>query len=199
MNTTLRPLLAAIPLLAALLLPACASSGDGSQHTPPRMRVEHVTYFIQPLDSLEIQAPDKSTQTVSVDADGNVSLPDGTTLALADKNGPDVRALVAQKWKGAQVIRIIQFHGDRISILGEVQRPTNLPIADAPMTLMDAIASTGGFTTLANRRHVTLLRQNAEEVRIYTINAGDIMTGKNLEQNIFLQSGDIVTVPRSFL
>ncbi len=194
--TLARPAAAAF---LALLLPACASTGDGSDHKQAEMRVQHVVYHVQPLDSATVLAPDKTVQTLTIDSDGNLGFPDGQALPAQGKTTQEVAALVEKTWKGAKVTTVVQFHGDRVSILGEVQRPANLPIADTPMTVMDAIAGTGGFTTLANTRRVTVLRQNADEVRIYTINVSEVMKGKNVEQNIFLESGDIISVPRSFL
>ncbi len=196
MHSTFRSAIPALALLAAFLLSACATT---SPHAGAPVRVEQVVYLLQPLDSVTVQAPDGTTQSLIVANTGAVTLPDGQTLPLVGKTTADARTLVEQKWKGAKVAKFVQFHGDRISVLGEVQRPANLPIADTPMTLMDAIAAAGGYTSLANTRSVTVLRQNADQVQIFQIDAGAIGKGKNIEQNIFLESGDIITVPRSFL
>ena len=67
------------------------------------------------------------------------------------------------------------------------------------MRVMDAIASANGFTPLANRRRVRLVRQNAGKVEVYEFDLREMMRGRSMDGNILLQPGDVITVPRNFL
>jgi polysaccharide export outer membrane protein len=67
------------------------------------------------------------------------------------------------------------------------------------MRVMDAIAAANGFTPLANKRRVRLVRQNAGTVEVFELDLRDLMRGKNLDQNLLLEPGDVITVPRNFL
>ena len=67
------------------------------------------------------------------------------------------------------------------------------------MRVMDAIAAANGFTPLANRRRVRLLRQNAGTCEVYELDMRGLMRGESPEQNLLLEPGDVITVPRNFL
>ena len=67
------------------------------------------------------------------------------------------------------------------------------------MRVMDAVASANGFTPLANRRRVKLVRQNAGRIAVYELDLREMMKGRGLGQNLLLKPGDVITVPRNFL
>jgi polysaccharide export outer membrane protein len=86
-----------------------------------------------------------------------------------------------------------------VTVLGEVYHQILSEMPEGPMRLLDAIAAANGFTALANRKRVRLIRQNADRIEVYQINVQDIMNGRNVEHNILVQPGDVITVPRNFL
>jgi polysaccharide export outer membrane protein len=86
-----------------------------------------------------------------------------------------------------------------VTVLGEVFHQIHTDLSDGPMRVMDAIAAANGFTPLANKRRVRLVRQNAGTVTVYELDLRAMMNGKNLNQNLLLQPGDVITVPRNFL
>jgi polysaccharide export outer membrane protein len=55
-------------------------------------------------------------------------------------------------------------------ILGEVQRPGSYPYA-IDLTVMNAVATAGGFTYRANRSRVFIRHANAAEERAYDLTA----------------------------
>jgi polysaccharide export outer membrane protein len=67
------------------------------------------------------------------------------------------------------------------------------------MRLMDAIAAANGFTPLADKQHVRLVRENAGTVETYEIDFRQLLRGENMRQNILVKPGDVITVPRHFL
>ena len=68
-----------------------------------------------------------------------------------------------------------------------------------PLRVMDGIAAANGFTPLANKRRVKLVRQNAGVVAVYELDLREMMLGADLGQNLLLKPGDVITVPRNFL
>jgi polysaccharide export outer membrane protein len=63
-------------------------------------------------------------------------------------------------------------------------------------TVLDAIATAGGFKDFAKQKSIYVLRQapDGTQQRI-PFNYKEVIKGKNPEQNIRLQSGDTVVVP----
>ena len=86
-----------------------------------------------------------------------------------------------------------------MTVLGEVFHQIHTDLTDGPMRVMDAIAAANGFTPLANKRRVRLVRQNAGTVQVYELDLRDLMKGYRLDQNLLLEPGDVITVPRNFL
>ena len=83
--------------------------------------------------------------------------------------------------------------------MGEVFHQIHTELGNGPMRLMDAIASANGFTPLADKRHVRLVRENAGLIETYEIDFTQLLRGENMSQNILVEPGDIITVPRNFL
>jgi polysaccharide export outer membrane protein len=67
------------------------------------------------------------------------------------------------------------------------------------LTLIDAISRAGGFSRLADKKHVTLKRTNADgKPETFTINAEDLAKGDTTE-TWPLQPNDVITVPERIL
>ena len=155
-------------------------------------------YQISPLDKAAIILANGYSQTITVSHDGTVPLPSGTQ-AVIGKSATDFKALLATNYPGSKEIRILEFKDNRISVLGEVFHQLHTELSGGPMRLMDAIAAANGFTALADKKHVRLVRENAGEVEVYEIDFQQLLRGENLRQNILLKPGDVITVPRNFL
>jgi polysaccharide export outer membrane protein len=92
------------------------------------------------------------------------------------------------------VVYIPNIQEKKFFVLGEVISPKVIYFRD-PTDLIEAIAQAGGFTTVATRTQVVIVRGDIRNPQIYEVNALDMMKGKSLERFI-LQKGDIVYVPR---
>ena len=76
-------------------------------------------------------------------------------------------------------------------IQGEVRQPQRFPLMTGT-TLLQAVAAAGGYTEFADPKRVTLTR--GRDVRVY--NMRDVE--KNPQQDISVESGDVIRIPRSF-
>jgi polysaccharide export outer membrane protein len=82
----------------------------------------------------------------------------------------------------------------KVYILGEVVRPGEYPLS-ARTDVLQAIAMAGGFTIYAKKTRIEILRnQGDERIKIYC-NYNQVISGKNIDQNIPLMPGDVVVVP----
>ncbi|MEQ1886182.1 MAG: polysaccharide biosynthesis/export family protein [Bryobacteraceae bacterium] len=101
------------------------------------------------------------------------------TQALSDFiNKPDVSVSVAQ------------VNSKKYYITGQIFRTGEFPLV-VPTRVFDALANGGGFRDFANKKKIVIVR-GAQRIKF---NYDDIIKGKNLDQNIFLENGDTVVVP----
>lgn len=91
---------------------------------------------------------------------------------------------------------IIYVHGLQVSVLGAVNRPGKFPITDESSTVTDFIALAGGISS-AGSDEVTVTRNSADQQEKHTvINLNEMFTAENALQNMALQEGDVIYVPR---
>jgi len=85
-------------------------------------------------------------------------------------------------------------------VLGSVDKPGAVVIQpDRPLNLIDSITQAGGFTRLADRKHVKLTRENEDGKTTTTvINADEIIQSTSADQWV-LQKGDVIFVPERIL
>jgi polysaccharide biosynthesis/export protein len=83
-----------------------------------------------------------------------------------------------------------------IFLLGEVQKPAQY-VVKRGTTFLQAIALAGGFTPFAATNDILLLRNGNGSIKQVSmrIRYKDIISGKNLENNVLLRPGDTIIIP----
>ena len=87
-------------------------------------------------------------------------------------------------------IYIQQVNSKSYRVNGFVNRPGRYPLV-TPIRVYQAIADAGGFREYAKTKEVVIVRGPTMRIKF---NAEDYRKGKNPEQNIFLENGDIVEI-----
>jgi polysaccharide export outer membrane protein len=87
-------------------------------------------------------------------------------------------------------VQVLKVNSKRYFVYGEVGRPGEFPLIQET-TIMDALASVGGFRDFANQKKIYLMRGTEK----FNFNYKDASKGKHLEQNIPIQNGDRIYVP----
>src|SRR3984957_12906080 len=158
-------------------------------------------YVIGPEDVLDINVwkePDM-TRVVPVRPDGKISLPLINDVQAAGSTPQQLASAVTDKLRKfltePQVTVIVtQINSQRVFVVGEVLRAGAFPLIPG-MTVLQALASAGGFTTFADMKRVTVMRLvNGKHVEL-PFNYREVLKGDNPEQNITLEPGDTVVVP----
>jgi polysaccharide biosynthesis/export protein len=75
-------------------------------------------------------------------------------------------------------------------LAGEVNRSGSFPLV-VPTTVLEAINAAGGFKEFANKGKIAILRGDQR----LKFNYNEVVKGKNLKQNIYLENGDHIIVP----
>ncbi|RMH01503.1 MAG: hypothetical protein D6702_11360 [Planctomycetota bacterium] len=137
-----------------------------------------------------------STPGTPVEASGKISMP---LIGFIDVNGKtvfEIRDALVQAFsvylKDPKVdVSVIQFGSQRFYVLGEVRQP-GMFVLDRPLSLMQALSLSGGFTTSANREQVALVRGPIKEESVALVNFEDLDPAAALP----VQSGDVIFVGR---
>lgn len=85
-----------------------------------------------------------------------------------------------------------------VSILGQVKEPGSFEIK-GKLTVIELISLAGGFTKIADRNNVRVMRTRPDGTKdTIRVKADDVINRGREEDNLQLQPDDIVTVPESF-
>ena len=205
MNALIRPFLFSavllfMPLAYAQDIPA--QKPDGSAK-PAAVAVASpdADYKIGPQDIVRIDVwkePDIS-RTIPVRPDGKISLPllnDVQASGLtAMQLSASLRESLAKYLTNPQVtVTVTEINSRRVYITGEVTRAGSLPLLPN-MTVLQALSSAGGFTQFAKLKSIYVLRNEDGKQVKHPFNYKEVVKGKLAEQNILLQSGDVIVVP----
>jgi polysaccharide biosynthesis/export protein len=181
--------------------PASPAAGNATP-TPPAANaggapVDTSTYKIGPQDSLKVVVwrEQDFSGVYTVHSDGKITLPlIGDIQAgglTADEVGKNLTTALSKLIvKPLVTVTVQQVLSKKYYMDGEIGRPGEYPLA-APTTVLEAISLAGGLRDFANGKKIYILR-GSERLKF---NYKDVIKGKNLEQNIPLQSGDHVVVP----
>jgi polysaccharide biosynthesis/export protein len=63
------------------------------------------------------------------------------------------------------------------------------------LNVLQALSMAGGMTPFAATNDVLIMRGNGAAQKSMSFRDGDVSKGKNLNQNIMLEAGDVVVVP----
>jgi polysaccharide export outer membrane protein len=172
-------------------------------------------YVIGSQDVLSITVwdqPDLSGK-FTVEADGSFTFPligriMAGGLTLRDLEGQLRKRLADGYFKNPQVsVAVEQYRSQRIFVIGEVRTPGAYPLT-GDMTLIEALARAGSTTMEAGGEAVIvrppagkaasapLLPNQEEASEVVRVNIRDLQGGQ-LSQNMALQDGDTIFVPRA--
>jgi polysaccharide export outer membrane protein len=82
----------------------------------------------------------------------------------------------------------------RVRVTGAVRTPRSMPHRQG-MTVLDAVLEAGGVNDFASPNSSKLYRKVKGKTQTFEIELGDILKKGQLESNLFLKPGDVITVP----
>ncbi|HXV28618.1 MAG TPA: polysaccharide biosynthesis/export family protein [bacterium] len=165
---------------------------------------QNQNYRIGVGDLLEIEVYDERdlTKEVRVLTDGSVSFPLLGTIQAAgltvNELEKEITARLAARYLVDPQVTIFVKEFSNIYIFGEVKNPGAFPLY-GKMTVFEAITLAGGFTEVANRSNVKVIRQQEGQGEVTLTSDIERLTKKgDNSQDIELQARDKVVVSRSF-
>ncbi len=158
-------------------------------------------YVIGAEDELLISVWKESelTRSVPVRPDGKISIPLLNDVQAEGLTPVQLSTLITERLRkfiaDPQVTVIVSaINSRRIYIVGEVGRAGAFPMLPS-MTVLQALASAGGFTQYADTRKIYVLREEGGRTMKFPFNYKEALKGLRPEQNIKLKPGDTIVVP----
>ena len=158
-------------------------------------------YKIGPGDLLTISVwkEEGLQQEVLIRPDGGMSFPLAGDVQAGGKSVSELSDMLVQKIKKyipdpVVTVAVRQIQNNKIFVVGKVNRPGEF-VATHYVDVMQALAMAGGLNAYASANNIKILRRVNGKVQSKSFEYGDVSSGDNLEQNIILQSGDVVVVP----
>lgn len=186
------------PATGAQSVPAAAAAAVVPRATDP---VVPPGYVIGPDDVLSIvywKDKDMSSEA-QVRPDGRIALPLINEVQAAGLTPEQLREKLTEESKkymeDANITVVVrQINSRKAFITGEVNKPGPYPLT-SPTTVMQLISMAGGLREYADSKKIVIMRTvNGTPISL-KFNYKDVVSGKNLTQNIELKPGDTVVVP----
>ena len=183
--------------------PAKSGQPTAPDTTPPRVADVQPDGFVigvEDILNINVWKEPEMSRVVPVRPDGMITLPligeikatGLTPIQLQDQISAALRKLLSDP----QVTVIVaEVHSLTFNVMGQVLKPGYYPLTRR-MTVLDAIALSGGFQPFAKQKKVYVLRTSADgkQVRL-SFNYKDVIKGKRPDENIYLQPRDTVVIP----
>jgi polysaccharide export outer membrane protein len=127
--------------------------------------------------------------------DGRITLPLIQDLPAAGLNPGELKEKIEESLKQyvevpTVTVSVKAIQSYRVFVLGKVNKP-GVILEIKPINALQALALAGGFTEFANPDEIVIIR---DKVKI-DFKYRDVIKAKNFDQNLMLQSGDVVVVP----
>jgi polysaccharide export outer membrane protein len=187
---------------AALMCLALGAAGCGAKTAEiaalPPAPPEYIIAVDDVLTVAFWQEQVTATEVV-VRPDGKISLPLLNDVQAAGYTPQQLAAKLeetASKYitePDASVI-VKEIRSRKVFVLGEVGSAGMIPLA-GDMTVLQLIAMGGGLLEYAKKEDIVVIRHEGGQERRFKFNYNQVVKGKNIAQNIFLQPGDVVIVP----
>jgi polysaccharide export outer membrane protein len=197
-------------IFVILLLVASLSFGVQAQ-TPTAAQRPRLTafgsqdrYLLHPGDVLDIEYryTPEFNQTVSVQPDGYISLQIGGDLKVSGRSLEQVRNLIlararTQLESPELTVVLKEFQKPYVVVAGEVVQPGKFELRES-LTAIQAVLLAGGFKDSAKSSQILVFRKlNADTAEVRSHNFKTLKRTSDLENDLTLQPGDMILVPRN--
>jgi protein involved in polysaccharide export with SLBB domain len=185
-------------LAVALSLTGCYASHAKPTNTPTEGTTAEDRIGVDDTFDVRVYGESELSGNYRVATDGTIDFPLAGRLYVAALNPGQVQQLLVKKLKDGSFLKDPQVtvmmkerNSQKITVLGQVGHPGQ--VAYYPnMTIVDAIASAGGFTGIAAKNSVSLRREVTGKIEMRVFPVADISEGRY--PNVTVLPGDVLVV-----
>jgi polysaccharide biosynthesis/export protein len=188
-------------LICSILMGTHAFAAGPPNSSEPLPVVVEGSYLLGPEDIVKISVwkDEHLTQEVVVRPDGMISFPLVGDIPAAGRTIEDVRLELVKrlnKFVPNPHVSVLatKILSNKIYVIGRVNKPGEFLVGHYT-DVLQALSLAGGLTPYAAENDIRVMRRSRGEQQVFQFRYGDIRKGKELEQNIILERGDVVMVP----
>jgi polysaccharide export outer membrane protein len=180
------------PTIACLVL-LFQSCGASAQALPD--------YQLQPGDTLEVSVwgEEDLRRNVLIRPDGKFSFP---LLGEFDANGrsaSDIQVEMRERLiqfipEAVVTVAVTGIEGNVIYVIGEVENPGRF-VMNPQLTVLQALSLARGATAFGDVDNIMVVRGSGDDRQVFRFRYNDVSRGRGLEQDVELESGDVIIVP----
>ncbi|MGQ0618505.1 MAG: polysaccharide biosynthesis/export family protein [Panacagrimonas sp.] len=186
-------------LINAMALTWLLTSATALAQKAEPSRAAH--YGLKPGDTLEISVWREAdmSREVRVRPDGGISFPLAGDLIVSGQSVEQVRAELNSRLRRfisepEVAVAVKETGGNTFFVIGKVNKAGEFPMRGL-VDVMQALSIAGGTATFAQLSDIKILRRNGDKQEAIPFRYAEVESGKRLDQNIVLKSGDVVVVP----
>ncbi len=172
---------------------------------------------IEELKKAITTAPRGQSRLIPIKPDGTIDLPYIGEVMVAGKKVSEAKRLLDEKYVENDLqevevtVQILEFAPRTVYVMGEVFQPGTIE-ARHPITLIQALARTGGPNTRAERSKILLVRREflpIPQAIVFDLDNllegrkagpdGRVPDGSRFRHDVYLADGDIIYVPATAL
>ncbi len=136
---------------------------------------------------------------VIIRPDGRFSFPLAGEVQAAGRSADEVRVDIENQLKKyipepAVAVMVEDVSGNRVYVIGQVNKP-GMYVMNPQLTVIQALSLAGGSTPFAKLDNISVIRGTGTAQKVLPFRYDQVVEGKALQQNVTLQSGDVVLVP----
>jgi polysaccharide export outer membrane protein len=160
-------------------------------------------YPLHPGDKLIVGVyddPKLLPQEITITPDGRITYPMVGELIVGGKTTAQVRSELETKLKKfisepIAIVLVTDVKGNVAYVVGQVNKPGQI-VMNPAVNVLQAISMVGGTNPYAKLDSIIVIRSAPGGVqRVLQFKYGQVAAGKDLQQNVELESGDVVVVP----
>ena len=143
--------------------------------------------------------PDLTSNTVLVRPDGRFSFPLVGQVDARGKGVQELQNLITERLRKfvadpVVTVSVQDVKGNKVYVIGQVTKPGEF-VVNPSVNVMQALSMAGGTTAFASLSNIIILRRAPSGQVALPFHYNDVVHGKELQQNVELQAGDVVVVP----
>jgi polysaccharide biosynthesis/export protein len=136
---------------------------------------------------------------VTIAPDGKFSFPLIGEVTASGKTPEQLRLEIQTRLKKyyadpSITLIVTDVKGNVAYVIGQVNKPGSIEM-NPTVSVLQALSIAGGLNPYAKGDSIIVIRNAATGQRVLRFHYGQVTSGKDLEQNIELESGDVVVVP----
>jgi polysaccharide export outer membrane protein len=187
------------PRLLGLLWVLCSA---GFAHGQAATVVAPADYRLHAGDKLDVavwKEPEMQRPTIVIAPDGKFSFPLVGEIAAAGKTPAEVRQEIETKLAkfipdAVVTVGITDVAGNVAYVIGQVTKPGSF-VMNPRINVLQALSLAGGGTPFAKLDSIIVIRASQTGQRVIPFRFSQVAAGRDLDQNVMLESGDVVLVP----